>query len=156
MDSSKASSNSITSSTVSRESALRSLMKCVSRVISLLSTPICSLTISITFCSVSSIIVSLPALLEFSDHAFPGHSPITSPRANAARKTDDYSGDHDFPQPIDQPPITCDPPHTSSSTACLHHHPAIHTNYLSRHITRIRTRQKRHHRRHFLGCSKTL
>src|SRR5438552_10576525 len=55
MESSNSSSNSMTSSTVSRESALRSLMKWVSRVISLLSTPICSLTISMTFCSVSSI-----------------------------------------------------------------------------------------------------
>ena len=46
---------------MSSESALRSLMKCVSRVISLLSTPICSLTISITFCSISSI-VFIPTL----------------------------------------------------------------------------------------------
>src|SRR5438477_7220628 len=45
----------MTSSTVSSESALRSLMKWVSRVISPLSTPICSLTISMTFCAVSSI-----------------------------------------------------------------------------------------------------
>src|SRR4051794_17018127 len=46
----------MTSSTVSRESAFRSLMKCVSRVISLLSTPICSETISMTLFSMSSII----------------------------------------------------------------------------------------------------
>src|SRR4051812_20681951 len=115
MESSKASSNSITSSTVSRESALRSLMKCVSLVISLLSTPICSLTISITFCSVSSIVVPCLPLLVCSDPTpFLAIAPITSPRANAARKTDDYSGGRHFPQPNDQPPITCDPPHTSS------------------------------------------
>src|SRR5256885_8099287 len=55
MDSSNSSSNSMTSSTVSSESAFKSLMKWVSRVISLLSTPICSLTISMTFVSMSSI-----------------------------------------------------------------------------------------------------
>src|SRR5271169_1779559 len=59
MDSSNSSSNSMTSSTVSNESALRSLMKCVSLVISLFSTPICSLTISMTFCSISSIAITL-------------------------------------------------------------------------------------------------
>src|SRR5436305_1600324 len=95
MDNSKASSNSITSSTVSRESALRSLMKCVSLVISLLSTPICSLTISITFCSVSSIgIPCLPCVLNHEKFAHPG--------ANAARKCVDYSGRRLFAQP-DQP-----------------------------------------------------
>src|SRR4051812_45383489 len=78
MLSSNSSSNSITNSTVSSESAFRSLMKCVSRVISLLSTPICSLTISITFVSVSSMVSTCPAALELVHR--------TSHQANGGRR----------------------------------------------------------------------
>src|SRR5437879_3133652 len=140
MESSKASSNSITSSTVSSESALRSLMKCVSLVISLLSTPICSLTISITFCSVSSIGIPCLPCLKTTRKSLPSgqHDPP---------KADDYSGARQFPQPTCQPPITCALACFSVSFS-LHEHSTIHTNDLSCDITRIRAGQKRHHRRY--------
>src|SRR5262249_994354 len=127
MDNSNSSSNSMTSSTVSSESALRSLIKCVSRVISLLSTPICSLTISITFCSMSSIIVSCPDSLSYP-------WVTVTPR----------------PQTIAVPLLF------ATAGASSHNHPPIHTNHLSGHVTGALGCQECDHRRDLIRLTESL
>src|SRR5687767_2553724 len=129
IDSSNSSSNSMTSSTVSSESALRSLMKWVSRVISLLSTPICSLTISMTFCSMSSMCV--PPTLQVATRA-PGPT-----RPGESARLYRY-------------------PPSLQTAAGSHDHAPVDAQHLPRHVARVGAGQKGHHAGDLVGLAEAL